>query len=41
MYQVLMNNNYVNSFKNYSEACELRDRLEKKFKNAKILIVNL
>lgn len=38
-YQVLMNNNYMNSFTSYIEACELRDMLQKKFKNAKIDIV--
>ena len=38
-YQVIMNNNYMNSFTNYTEACELRDNLQKKFKNAKIDIV--
>ena len=38
-YQVIMNNNYMNSFENYTKACELRDNLQKKFKNAKIDIV--
>ena len=33
-YIVKMNNQYMNSFKNYTDACELRDRLQKQFKKA-------
>jgi len=38
-YEVLMNNNYMNSFKTYSEACELKKELERKYRNAKVEIV--
>ena len=37
-YIVLMNNSYMNSFNNYSLACELRDRLERQFKSVNITI---
>lgn len=29
---------YFNSFKKYSDACELRDKLQKEYPNAKIII---
>lgn len=37
-YQVLMNESYMNSFESYEEASELVERLERQFKNAKIII---
>lgn len=37
-YVVLMNNNYMNSFTEYTKACELRERLERQFKKANITI---
>lgn len=40
-YQVLMNRNYMNSFENYSKACELKEMLQRTFKNAKIEIVSI
>ncbi len=33
-YIVKMNNQYMNSFKDYTDACELRDRLQRQFKKA-------
>ena len=39
-YVVLMNMQYMNSFRTYSEACDLRDKLEKDFSNNIIDIVN-
>ena len=32
-YVVLMNMQYMNSFRTYSEACDLRDKLERDFPN--------
>lgn len=37
-YIVKMNNQYMNSFKDYTDACELRDRLQKQFKKATVEI---
>ena len=37
-YIVKMNGSYMNSFKNYSKACELRDQLQRKWRNATIEI---
>ena len=37
-YIVEMNNKYMNSFNNFTDACELRDRLQKQFKKAIIEI---
>ena len=40
-YIVTMNNNYMNSFKTYTDACEFRDNLERRFgRNAKIEIIS-
>lgn len=39
-YVVLMNMQYMNSFRTYSEACDLRDKLERDFPNNIIDIVN-
>ena len=38
-YQVLLNERYMNSFKSYSEACELVERLENKYPNAIVKII--
>lgn len=38
-YIVKMNNQYMNSFKDYTDACELRDRLQRQFKNAKVEVI--
>lgn len=40
-YQVLMNNNYMNSFEVYGEAVELMERLTRQFKNANIQIITI
>ena len=40
-YQVLLNGSYLNSFKNYSEACELRDNIQRRFKKAKVEIIEI
>jgi hypothetical protein len=37
-YIVKMNGNYMNSFKKYSDACELRDQLQRRWRNATIEI---
>jgi hypothetical protein len=37
-YVVRMNGNYMNCFDNYTEACELRDNLERRFPKANISI---
>lgn len=37
-YIVEMNNKYMNSFDNFTDACELRDRLQGQFKQATIEI---
>ena len=39
-YVVLMNYKYMNSFENYSDACDLRDRLHARFKTASIEIIS-
>ena len=38
-YIVKMNGCYMNSFENYIMACDFREQLENKYKNAKIEIV--
>ena len=38
-YVVLLNGSYMNSFNNYTEAVELRERLKRNFPNANIEIV--
>lgn len=38
-YTVKMNNNYMNAFNTYTEACELRDELQRRFRNARIEII--
>ena len=38
-YEVRLNNTYLNSFKNYGEACELRDAIQKRFPKAKVEII--
>lgn len=38
-YEVRLNNAYLNSFKNYGEACELRDAIQKRFPKAKVEII--
>lgn len=38
-YIVKMNNQYMNSFKDYTDACELRDRLQRHFKNARVEVI--
>ena len=40
-YQVLVNGSYVNSFKTYSQAMELVESFEKKFKRIKIEIISI
>lgn len=40
-YQVLLNGGYLNSFKNYSEACELRDNIQRRFKKARVEIIEI
>ena len=37
-YIVLLNESYMNSFNNYTEAVELRERLKRNFPNANIEI---
>ena len=37
-YIVTMNNAYINCFKTFSEACELRESLERRFRTAKVEI---
>lgn len=38
-YEVSMNGYYMNSFKSYTEACKLRDDLNRKYPNKKIEIL--
>ena len=38
-YVVLMNGKYMNTSKSYSDACDVREMLETKFKNAIIEII--
>lgn len=38
-YVVLLNGSYMNSFNNYREAVELRERLKRNFPNANIEII--
>lgn len=38
MYQVFINNQFINSFKSYSKAVELRENFLKRFKNANVEI---
>ena len=38
-YVVLMNGRYMNTYYNYSDASDERDRLERRFPNAKIEII--
>ena len=38
-YVVLLNGKYMNTYKNYSDAVEVRDRLENKFPKATIEII--
>ena len=40
-YEVRLANNYLNSFETYSEACELRDQILRKFPNAKVEVIEL
>ena len=40
VYNVLINGGYVNSFKSYVKACELRDQLERQFKKSAIIKTN-
>ena len=40
-YDVRMNNNYLNSFKDYSKARELQEQMERKFPKAIVQIVNV
>lgn len=40
-YLVEMNGGYMNSFENYSEACELRDSLQRRFPTARVEIISL
>ena len=37
-YIVKMNGSYMNSFKSYKQACELRDQLQRRWRNATIEI---
>lgn len=39
-YTVKMNGGYMNTFKNYSDACDLRDQLERRFPKANVEIIN-
>ena len=38
-YQVNMNGEYMNVFDDYVKACELRDRLQRHFKNARVEVI--
>lgn len=40
MYIVLLNGSYMNCFKSYSEACELREILERRYGFGKVTIEN-
>jgi hypothetical protein len=40
-YTVKMNGNYMNSFATYSEAVELAETLQNRFRSAKIEIISL
>lgn len=40
-YEVRLGNNYLNKFKTYSEACELRDQILRRFPKAKVEIITL
>ena len=40
-YNVLINGGYVNSFKSYVEAGELRDQLERQFKKSAIITIQV
>lgn len=40
-YVVEMNGNYMNSFKSYNQAYELRKQLERTFKNARVEIISI
>ena len=41
IYNVLINGNYVNSFKSYIKACELRDQLERQFKKSTVVTIQV
>ena len=38
LYTVYMHGSYMNTFNNYTDACELRDYLSKKFNTRDIII---
>lgn len=40
-YEVRLNNQYMNSFESYNEACDFRDNILRRFKNAKIDIITI
>ncbi len=41
IYNVLINGNYINSFKSYTKACELRDQLERQFKKSAVITIQV
>lgn len=41
IYNVLLNGSYVNSFNNYSKACELREQLERQFKKSVVITIQV
>lgn len=40
-YHVLLDGRYLKSFKNYSEACELRDYLRKQLKKSRVEVIKI
>lgn len=40
-YEVIMNNNYLNSFKDYSKAKELQEQMQRKFPKARVQIIHV
>ena len=39
-YALFMNSNYMNSFPTYESACNERDILQRKFRNANLMIIS-
>lgn len=39
IYNVLINGSYVNSFKSYTKACELKEQLERQFKKSVVITI--
>ena len=40
-YEVRFNGSYLNRFEKYSDACDLRDQMKRRFPNADVEIISL